>query len=74
MLEVRGDSRDGISKNIYFYLIRGREAELKNEECIFLRPAHLLSGSAKHGVYLPLGFREPVERQIARVLRDPDRD
>lgn len=36
--------------------------------------AHLLSGSARQGVYLPLGFREPVDRQMARVLRDPDRD
>lgn len=35
---------------------------------------NLLSGSAKHGVYLPLGLREPVERQIALVLLELDRD
>jgi len=35
---------------------------------------NLLSGSARHGVYLPLGLREPVERQIALVLLEPDRD
>lgn len=35
---------------------------------------NLLSGSARHGVYLPLGLREPVERQIALVLLELDRD
>lgn len=34
----------------------------------------LLSGSARHGVYLPLGLRGPVERQIALVLLELERD